>query len=92
MYAHSTQNFFENLFGPVFMVTVCVNNGYLMQLFKKKKFLQKELRFEELEEHRYDTNDDESKSIFKRCMEVLGIVHILCVYILCAHFFFYFFF
>jgi hypothetical protein len=73
------KTFFENLFGPVFMVTVCLDNGDLLTLFKQKRALQRELKFEEKEELRYSQKNgggggpEEVKSVFKSTMELLGL-------------------
>ena len=47
------KEWFEAKFGPVFMVTVCLNNGRLVKLFKRKRFLEKEIELETLEEEKY---------------------------------------
>lgn len=36
----------------MFMVTVCLNNGKLLKLFKKKRFIENEMKLEAIEEAR----------------------------------------
>jgi hypothetical protein len=47
------KDFFEERFGPVFMVTVCLNNGKLLNLFKQKRAIENEMALEAIEEEKY---------------------------------------
>jgi hypothetical protein len=47
------KEFFESRFGPVFMVSVCLDNGALIKLFKQKRFIENEMMLEAIEEERY---------------------------------------
>jgi hypothetical protein len=80
-----TQNWFEELYGPnsVFMVTVCLNNGPLLQLFKLKRFLEHEMLLEAHDMEQYNTKKRSAstldsgepvrtKTLFKKTMEALG--------------------
>lgn len=40
------QAWFEQRFGAVFMLTVCLNNGELLLLLKRKRELEQEMLFE----------------------------------------------
>lgn len=47
------KDFFEERFGGVFMVTVCLNNGKLLNLFKAKRAIEHEMALEAIEEEKY---------------------------------------
>jgi len=47
------RDFFEQRFGKVFMVTVCLNNGPLLRLLKRKANVEHELKQEALEDADY---------------------------------------
>lgn len=47
------KDFFEERFGGVFMVTVCLDNGPLLNLFKQKRAIEHEMALEAIEEEKY---------------------------------------
>jgi len=71
--------FFEERFGPVFMVCVCLDNGELVKLFKQKRFIENEMMLEAIEAERYakakraSQMNQSAKSYFKQFMELVGL-------------------
>ncbi len=51
-YQFSIQEWFEQ-FGPVFAVTVCLNNGVLLNLYKKRAQLEHHIKLEAIEETKF---------------------------------------
>ena len=80
------KEWFESRFGTVFMVTVCLNNGPLLRLFKSKRYYEHELYLDTA--HNYEhkglftdsslddvTNIPSPRSWMKKFLEVIGMIY-----------------
>jgi hypothetical protein len=79
------QTWFEERFGKgaddkgnssvVFMVTVCLNNGDLLNLFKQKKFLENEMKLEAIDEEKYSKAKRRASSVDEGFLAQLQMNH-----------------